>query len=434
MRAVRGRRLAGALALPLALAAAAALAVALAVEDVPRVARPPPLSAGDVAAGVRAVQQWALARVLPQDAAAAPSQLLLPQHAAEWLLDQAANRGRPSATRLELRPGAALVRASVAVPANAFLGGWLNVEAVLKDGAGLPAVERLRVGRLPLPGWAGDLALRRLAARLDARLAAGSEGAAALHVLGRTVRGLAFGAGEVRVAYEWDDGVRDRLVAALLPPARQQRARAYHERLAGLAAAAGPRRDVSLARLIGPMFALAQARSRAGAPAAENRAALQTLALYAVGTAWTAFLPAAGDWPALPRLAVTLAGRDDFPQHWLVSAAIAAEGGGPLADAIGLYKELGDTRRGGSGFSFTDLAADRAGTLVGLRAVEAPAALQARLAAGVEERDLIPEVADLPEFMSAAEFARRYGAVGSPAYRRVLAAIEARVAALPALR
>jgi len=36
--------------------------------------------------------------------------------------------------------------------------------------------------------------------------------------------------------------------------------------------------------------------------------------------------------------------------------------GTPLADAVGLWKELADARRGGSGFSFNDIAADRAGT------------------------------------------------------------------------
>ena len=41
-----------------------------------------------------------------------------------------------------------------------------------------------------------------------------------------------------------------------------------------------------------------------------------------------------------------------------LSAAIAAAGGGVLADTIGVFKELDDSR-GGSGFSFIDLLADR---------------------------------------------------------------------------
>jgi hypothetical protein len=61
---------------------------------------------------------------------------------------------------------------------------------------------------------------------------------------------------------------------------------------------------------------------------------------------------------------VLLGGRVDFPQHFLVSAALVLEGSGTLSQAIGLYKEMLDSR-GGSGFSFTDMAANLAGTRFG---------------------------------------------------------------------
>ena len=47
---------------------------------------------------------------------------------------------------------------------------------------------------------------------------------------------------------------------------------------------------------------------------------------------------------------------------------------------------------------------------------------------------LAPDVSDLPEALSAAEFSRRYGAVGAPAYQRLLADIEARLDRVPLLR
>ena len=119
----------------------------------------------------------------------------------------------------------------------------------------------------------------------------------------------------------------------------------------------------------------------------------------------------------------------------MVSAAIAAFADTALADAIGLEKEIEDSR-GGSGFSFNDIAADRAGTAFGARAVDAgtAAALQSRVAAGVGESDILPATADLPEFMSEKEFIARFGSVGAPAYRRMMDDIEGRVAALPVLR
>jgi hypothetical protein len=46
----------------------------------------------------------------------------------------------------------------------------------------------------------------------------------------------------------------------------------------------------------------------------------------------------------------------------------------------------------------------------------------------------MPDVTDLPEFMSEAEFKQRYGGIGSPRYERTMAMIEARVASRPLLR
>ena len=82
---------------------------------------------------------------------------------------------------------------------------------------------------------------------------------------------------------------------------------------------------------------------------------------------------------AFEPLIVTLQQRWDYPLHFLISALVAAEAGTPLADAVGLWKELTDARRGGSGFSFEDLAADRAGTRFGELAIRDPARLQARI-------------------------------------------------------
>lgn len=49
---------------------------------------------------------------------------------------------------------------------------------------------------------------------------------------------------------------------------------------------------------------------------------------------------AARGWPRLRWVRIDLAGRHDLAQHFVVSAALAAWSGEPVADAIGLYKEL----------------------------------------------------------------------------------------------
>jgi hypothetical protein len=122
--------------------------------------------------------------------------------------------------------------------------------------------------------------------------------------------------------------------------------------------------------------------------------------------------------------------------HFLISAALAAEAGSPLADAIGLYKEVDDSR-GGSGFSFNDIGADRAGARFGELASRSPDSarkLARALASGAKESDFMPDVSDLPEFMQEGEFMRRYGGIGGAGYNRMMAAIEARVAARPLLQ
>jgi len=160
------------------------------------------------------------------------------------------------------------------------------------------------------------------------------------------------------------------------------------------------------------------------------------LALYATGQPLHRLVAAATHWRQPSRRTVTLSGRSDFAKHFLVSAAIAAEAGSPLADAIGVYKEVEDSRTG-SGFSFNDIGADRAGARFGEVASQSPGRareLARALASGVKESDFMPDVSDLPEFMPEAEFKRRYGGVDAPAYKDMMATIEERIAARPLLR
>jgi hypothetical protein len=78
----------------------------------------------------------------------------------------------------------------------------------------------------------------------------------------------------------------------------------------------------------------------------------------------TDIVPAASEWSKPGWRKVTLTGRDDFPKHFLISTAIAAEAGRVVADVLGIYKKFDDSR-GGSGFPFNDLGAYSAGTRFG---------------------------------------------------------------------
>jgi hypothetical protein len=345
-------------------------------------------------------------------------------------LDLAANylahRYGQGSSRITLKDGTALVAATGSLPANP-IGRFVNVDAALTETAGLPRFEHLRIGRLPVPAWAANW----LSARAFAKLQADRE----YGFVTRIIKKVSIVDGGLSVIYEWPPNLPDKLRAVLLPPEEQERLRAYYERLGEVRRSLAGR-SVSLTRLIGPLFRLGQERSYRGDPVAENRAAILVLAFHVDGRELASVVPAARNWRHPGSRNVTLNGRKDFAQHFVTSATIAANAGGALSDAVGLYKEVADSR-GGSGFSFNDLAADRAGTRFGEVAAESSGwagRLQQRLSAGVSEGELMPATEDLPEFMPEATFKRRFGRIGSPAYNLMMAKIERRIDALPLYR
>ncbi|MGB3722774.1 MAG: hypothetical protein WA979_08150, partial [Pacificimonas sp.] len=133
------------------------------------------------------------------------------------------------------------------------------------------------------------------------------------------------------------------------------------------------------------------------------------------------------------RIPARLADRRDLALHFAISAALAANGEAGLTSAIGEWKELDDSLPGGSGFSFVDLAADRAGTRLG-EALADPArtrGVQARLAK-VKPGDLLPlEALGLEEGLSEAEFEARFGRLDSDQYQAAVARIDAALDRLP---
>ena len=420
------------LAVLLAVAGTVVVSLWLAIEHQPRVDAPgTAVSLDDVARARDLLRHNDPRRALPGITRA----VVLSQRDLELLLQQAGQRlggaAQTARGRVRLQPGLAVVEASLPLAAWPG-GGWLNLRAVLRESDGLPTVQALRIGRLPLPGWLAEAALPRLLEALNLR----AQGELAQKMVSR----VGFRAQALVLAYAWPDNAEQVLTASLLTPDTQARLRRHADHLASQVQAqagpAAPRQGLPVTPLVASMFQLAARHSPDTASAAlENRAALVALAFLASGQRLQPWLGSGATPVARPRgrrADLLLQGRVDFPQHLLISAALAAEGGGPLADAIGLYKEVADARQG-SGFSFRDIAADRAGTRLGLRARHDPLGFQARVAQGLTEADLLPDVSDLPEYMPADEFQRRFGGVGAPAYQAMLREIEARLDRLPLL-
>jgi hypothetical protein len=185
------------------------------------------------------------------------------------------------------------------------------------------------------------------------------------------------------------------------------------------------------------VFTLARERSVASDPVTENRAGIFALGVLLGHHRLEEFLgPVLPDRDCLALRRVTLRQRSDWTKHFCVSAAIAILSD-EVSDAAGLLKEELDAGRGGSGFSFADLLADRAGTAFAVRATRdevSACAMQDRLARGFLIEEFFPPAADLPEGIADAELQSRYGGVGGQAYNRLIDEIERRIAACAGYR
>ena len=206
------------------------------------------------------------------------------------------------------------------------------------------------------------------------------------------------------------------------------------------AAPSFPAGDARFGAALETAFAWARERSASRSALEENRAALLALGILLGHWRVQQFVGSVldrDDWRRAASLGETsLRGRRDWTKHFFVSAALTVLASQAPSDAAGLLKEELDAD-GGSGFSFGDLTADRAGTSFALAATRddaAARALQERIAAGFRVDDFFPDASDLPEGIPDAELQSRYGGVGGPLYRDVAAEIERRLMRCAAYR
>ena len=395
----------------------------LMIDPTPKVEAPPAFSRLDIS--------WAQALFNKYDPRRGPpdvtQSLGLSTAELNRLLNYAVALNPISGMEAELNPQNAIIGASLKLPRTPF-GSYLNISVELLSDAGQIEVARMQIGSVPLPGvfgrWAGHMAHHELLR--DPAYAA----------ITASVRRIDFSENRVTLDYIWQPQLLTQLqrksAALLIPDADRIRLLVYAKFIQQQLKPLPQGTKFPLHRLVGPVFTLA--RSRGGDAASENRAAITALAAYVSGVSLPKLLKGEGKNirrgpPVLPRLH----GRGDFSQHYLIAAALAANGGSRLANALGLAKEEDDAKRG-SGFSFTDLAADRAAARLGERLIGATATqTQQKLAQAANDADLMPDFNDLPEFMAADEFTRRFGGVDSPRYQAVINAIDKRLTLHPLL-
>lgn len=200
---------------------------------------------------------------------------------------------------------------------------------------------------------------------------------------------------------------------------------------------------VSLDAFIHHLFALALKQNSSVEPSSyveQNKAILVALVLY-FGTDKFELVVGNVEQLALDAKAkryhhrnkVLLAGRNDLQKHFIYSIALQLLSDNQTSDALGEFKEFLDTNQGGSGFSFVDLLADRAGTRLAMIATfsEQQAKAVQPLLARVHEKDLLPSISNLEEGVGQVEFNEKYHDVNSAAYQKMLTLLDNKLKSLP---
>lgn len=195
-------------------------------------------------------------------------------------------------------------------------------------------------------------------------------------------------------------------------------------------------------RLTQLAFAYAEDNSHGVDPVFPNQAAILALGVIlgedaVAAVARRQVYPGHARERAAIREHVRIHGRSDLSQHFWVSAALTVLSDPARALTVGLAKELKDSIPGGSGFSFVDMLANKAGirfAVVATQNVDSARDLQRRLAKGVATADLFPAIDGFPEGLSQDAFRTEFGGLGGPETQRLFTEMDRRIAALPALQ
>lgn len=322
------------------------------------------------------------------------------------------------------------------IPATLF-GGYINLRISLRERNGLPVIQAVHAGALEIPSaMASPLFLHGW------RLMESRGNLDFFNSLARTVETIRFAANRMELHLDWRDSdittIHNHAREAFLDGPGREKLLSYYEIIETITAGFPESGSVSLNELLTPLFSHAYDNAlQGGDPIAENRAAFLAATVYItdlrldhlLGTGRNHALPS----PQKRRMLVM--GRRDLAQHIIASAAIAASAGTRAAEIISIYKEVHDARYT-TGFSFSDITANRTGTALGALGTqdhESALALQEALSSMSDESDYMPSI-EPDDGLSEEEFNRLYGDRATERYRLRLEEIDASIAGRPLFR
>jgi len=331
--------------------------------------------------------------------------------------------------KVRLSPTGFSIDFTVDMPQNPF-GQYINLTATIVPSSEGLVVNHLAIGNLPISGeWLISLVevvLNRVLK--DEQL--GTE-------LLSSIESVAVNSTELTLVYHTVPDFRRKLAKLKRGVSfirdDSERVKHYYQDLCRFHHEGGLGNRVSLGVYLSHSFADAAQRSQENDEAdEENKAALLALAIFlgsekfntVIGALDESMLKNCQPWGSQ----VVLANRNDLRLHFVFSAALKVISSSGISFSIGEFKELLDTERGGSGFSFADLAADRAGIRFAEFAVDDASAEQLQIMAAelAKEKAFFPLISGLPEGIGQQEFEGR-GGIESEFYRKYLSDIERRI-------
>jgi hypothetical protein len=384
----------------------------LALSDTPLVAEQPSLSRDDMLRAKTIINQHR------RQQSRGPLRLVLGERDLElagtyllWHLTE-------SGLKIDIRDDQLQARATLRIPGFPSRP-YLNLQLRLRDQQGQPNLVHLQINDYVVP----QAVAKRLLAELLIRLYRTDEYRLARSIVDE----LHLQDGQLQLQYYWNPELARQARATFLKEPQQAR-QAYRSALRQVLQDEQTRAP-SLANILPPLFALAQQRSQKADPVTENRALLSVLGYWASSDRTLATELLGKDAGPPLRFNARLQRRRDLARHFLTSAAIAVTADDTLADIAGTFKEVSDADRG-SGFSFVDLAADRAGIRFGntsVASVDQARNIQQLVSEGITEQDIMPDVGELSEGIQLERFKRDFGDLDSPVYRSALRRIDRQI-------
>lgn len=338
------------------------------------------------------------------------------------------NRYSKSAVHISLKENKLKFVVTMTLPKNS-LGTYVNITFRLgnMEGNDLPSITKFKAGKLLLPA--------KLAAFVIDSIIQHSSLNEYFILATRPIKAVKIDAEKLTITYYPN---KDTLIQArnfLTHTGDNSTLNIYQQKLVEIVSKHDPKWRLSLAELLRPLFELAYQRSTLETAIDENRVVISAINDYVnkQETKKLLSMPEPTAATGQQQYSAFLYKRTDLAQHFIGSAALTASVNKQAAQIAGEEKELSDAHSG-SGFSFIDLAADKAGTRFGEMATSSPEnarRMQKVMSQIKDYSDFMPDPRDLPEHMNEADFKQRFESINSPVYQEISKQIDARISATP---